>query len=155
MILNIRSVCVQKFIFSYNYFSCKTNCWYYWAISSQNPQATCFVVVTFSYTFFLDSNKNNKIGFSARKSCSFNHRVTKQSKVSSLEKVSYSNIVEFIAFFVILIMYYFCQMPKVLNTDHILLTFWCYHSVFIFRYFGNCQPIKPFKGTDLQSLWIR
>ena len=144
MILNIRSVCVQKFIFSYNYFSCKTNCWYYWAISSQNPQATCFVVVTFSYTFFLDSNKNNKIGFSARKSCSFNHRVTKQSKVSSLEKVSYSNIVEFIAL-----------MRKVLNTDHILFIFWCYHSVFIFRYFGNCQPIKPFKGTDLQSLWIR
>ena len=97
MILNIRSVCVQKFIFSYNYFSCKTNCGYYWAISSQNPQATCCVVVTFTYTFFLDSNKNNKIGFSARKSCSFNHRVTKQSKVSSLEKVSYSNIVEFIA----------------------------------------------------------
>ena len=144
MILNIRSVCVQKFIFSYNYFSCKTNCGYYWAISSQNPQATCFVVVTFSYTFFLDSNKNNKIGFSARKSCSFNHRVTKQSKVSSLEKVSYSNIVEFIAL-----------MRKVLNTDHILFIFWCYHSVFIFRYFGNCQPIKPFKGTDLQSLWIR
>ena len=118
MILNIRSVCVQKFIFSYNYFSCKTNCWYYWAISSQNPQATCFVVVTFSYTFFLDSNKNNKIGFSARKSCSFNHRVTKQSKVSSLEKVSYSNIVEFIA------------LRKALNTNHILFIFWCYHSVF-------------------------
>ena len=93
MILNIRLVCVQKFIFSYNYFSCKTNCGYYWAISTQNPQATCFVVVTFSYTFFLDSNKNNKIGFSARKSCSFNHRVTKQSKVSSLEKESYTNIV--------------------------------------------------------------
>ena len=147
MILNIRSVCVQKFIFSYNYFSCKTNCWYYWAISSQNPQATCFVVVTFSCTFFLDSNKNNKIGFSARKSCSFNHRVTKQSKVSSLEKVSYSNIVEFIALNTV--------MRKVLNTDHILFIFWCYHSVFIFRYFGNCQPIKPFKGTDLQSLWIR
>ena len=141
MILNIRSVCVQKFIFSYNYFSCKTNCWYYWAISSQNPQATCFVVVTFSYTFFLDSNKNNKIGFSARKSCSFNHRVTKQSKVSSLEKVSYSNIVEFYA------------------RHWILITFFLYFDAtilfFIFRYFGNCQPIKPFKGTDLQSLWIR